>query len=87
MPIFGDAKDSMDVYSDPEVTKFLDGIKPFKSIGQAKDNIRRGIAHYKEYGVCHWAVIEKETSLFIGHCGFNLFDANDCAAFRESAAA
>lgn len=44
------------------------GDKPFSSIDEAKEFLEN-YDHYKAYGFGRWAVIGKESNVFIGWCG------------------
>ncbi len=56
--------------SNPEVVKF---IEPVKNREQVLMNIKSVQAQYKENGIGRWAVIEKESGLFIGWSGFKYY--------------
>ncbi|MES2629462.1 MAG: GNAT family N-acetyltransferase [Bacteroidota bacterium] len=62
-----DAEDFYALNLDPDVLKFT-GDQPFKSVLAAK-NFLAGYDQYEKYGVGRMAVIDKNTSGFIGWCG------------------
>ena len=62
-----DAKDFYTLNLDEEVLKFT-GDKPFKDLQTAIDFLTN-YDQYEKYGVGRLAVIDKETSKFIGWCG------------------
>ncbi|MBZ0280850.1 MAG: GNAT family N-acetyltransferase [Anaerolineae bacterium] len=56
------------IYSDPDVTRFLPTGKP-RPIEKTKAVLDFSIEHETEHGFSLWAVIEKSSGQFIGHCG------------------
>jgi len=75
LPTLDDVEESFAIYSDPETVKYIDSDNlPFTTVEEAKESIKRGLAHYEKYGVCHFAVELRENSAMIGHCGFNIWD-------------
>jgi RimJ/RimL family protein N-acetyltransferase len=56
------------IYSDPEVTRFLPGGKP-RPIDGTKAVLDFSIDHAEQHGFTLWAVLNKMTQQFIGHCG------------------
>jgi len=73
---FSDAGASFEIYSDPEVMRYVDDGHHFVKLEEAIENIRRGISYQEKYGISHWAVIQKDIGEMIGHCGFNLFEGS-----------
>lgn len=63
-----DADSMFKMDSDPEVHKYL-GNKPFKNIEESIENIRFIRQQYEENGIGRWAVIDKETNVFVGWGG------------------
>jgi RimJ/RimL family protein N-acetyltransferase len=57
--------------SNPEVVKYIQ--PPVKGMEQIRDNIKNVQNQYKENGIGRWAVIEKESGLFIGWSGFKFY--------------
>jgi ribosomal-protein-alanine N-acetyltransferase len=53
--------------SDPLVLQYT-GDVPFKDAGQAADFIQQ-YDHYRQFGYGRWAVIDRESSAFLGWCG------------------
>lgn len=75
LPTLEDAESSFAIYSDPGTVKYIDSDNlPFTTIEEARESIKRGLAHYEKHGVCHFAVELKESGAMIGHCGFNIWD-------------
>lgn len=54
--------------SDPRVHLYL-GNKPVRSIKEVQENIKKIRQQYRKHGTGRWAVIEKETTEFIGWAG------------------
>ncbi|WP_299525112.1 GNAT family N-acetyltransferase [uncultured Lutibacter sp.] len=54
--------------NDPEVIKYT-GNQPFKNLEEA-NNFILNYSEYNKYGFGRWAVCLKETSEFVGWCGF-----------------
>lgn len=77
VPTLEDAPDSFEIYSDPEVMKFIDNEPPFESVDVAKQAIEAGLKHLEKYGVCHFAVEDKKRGKMVGHCGFNNYSDNN----------
>lgn len=63
-----DAEMMFELDSDPIVSKYLHQ-KPFTSIDQAREVIDYVLRQYRDYGIARWAVIEKDTSKFLGWSG------------------
>jgi ribosomal-protein-alanine N-acetyltransferase len=57
--------------SDPAVHKYL-GNKPIISIDEARAAIRHIRDQYISNGIGRWAIVDKETNLFVGWGGFKL---------------
>lgn len=56
------------IYSDPDVTRYLPGGKP-RPIEGTKAVLDFSIDHGAKHGFTLWAVINKAENAFIGHCG------------------
>ena len=71
-----DASPLAAIWSDPEVTRHMDGPRDFA-------DIRQGLEEDARAGSCAeidlWPVVEKSTGRVIGHCGFLEKDVNDQA--------
>lgn len=64
-----DCEDLFKLHSDPEVQKFT-GEPVVESIDQIKNGIRENtLKDYENYGYGRWAIIIKDTNLFIGWAG------------------
>ena len=59
--------------SDPEVHRYL-GNNPVKEIQQVRDYIQFIRQQYIDFGIGRWAVIEKESNLFIGWSGIKYYN-------------
>jgi RimJ/RimL family protein N-acetyltransferase len=57
------------IYSNPEVTRFLGNGAPDKTIADAQERLRRGIARQEQTGLALWAMIEKKSGELVGSCG------------------
>ena len=66
-----DAQGIFALDSDPEVHRYL-GNNPIKTLDQACDIISHIRRQYIENGIGRWAVIEKESGLFVGWSGLKL---------------
>lgn len=66
-----DAQGMYEMDSDSEVHTFL-GNNPIASLEEAHKNIASIQQQYIEFGIGRWAVVEKETSEFVGWSGFRL---------------
>jgi RimJ/RimL family protein N-acetyltransferase len=64
------------VYSDPDVTRYLPGGKP-RSREATRDVIAYFIDHDDEHGFTIAAVLDKSTIELIGHCGLHRFSNGD----------
>ena len=51
VPTIDDASDSLEIYGDPEVMKFVDGSPPFDSIDRATRSLEAGIVYQQEHGI------------------------------------
>ena len=56
------------IYSDAEVTRYLPGGAPRPREGTQKV-LNFAIQHGEEHGYSLWAVIDKTSEVFLGHCG------------------
>lgn len=56
------------IYSDPDVTRYLPTGKP-RPIEGTKAVLDFALEHGLKHGFTLWAVIDKSTGQFIGHCG------------------
>ncbi|MBS4190810.1 GNAT family N-acetyltransferase [Bacillus sp. FJAT-49705] len=68
-----DAPRMFSYFSKDEVTKFYD-LDTFTSEIQAADLIERLLNRYHERKQIRWAIVLKETGLFIGTCGFHAIE-------------
>ncbi|QED49076.1 GNAT family N-acetyltransferase [Cytobacillus dafuensis] len=68
-----DAPRMFSYFSKDEVTKFYD-LDTFTSEKQASDLIERLLNRYNERKQIRWAIVLKETGLFIGTCGFHAIE-------------
>lgn len=57
------------MHSNPEVSRFLGGVKTPE---QSRQRLLEWIAEYKEYGFSKWAVVLRTTGELIGRCGLSL---------------
>lgn len=57
------------LHSDPEVSRFLGGVRTPE---QSRQRLLEWIAEYKEYGYSKWAVVLRTTGELIGRCGLSL---------------
>ncbi len=64
-----DKKDLFNIRSDDEAMRFMDTNK-MKSIKDAEDFIITIINSYRQKSGINWAIVEKQSSSFIGYCGF-----------------
>jgi RimJ/RimL family protein N-acetyltransferase len=56
------------IYSDPDVTRFLPGGKP-RPKDRTQAVLEFSIQHGWEHGFTLWALVRKVDSVFLGHCG------------------
>ncbi|MBZ0290078.1 MAG: GNAT family N-acetyltransferase, partial [Anaerolineae bacterium] len=56
------------IYSDPAVTRYLPGGAPRPKEG-TQQVLEFSIQHGEEHGYTLWAVIDKASRAFLGHCG------------------
>lgn len=68
-----DLEDLVAMHSDPEVSRFIGGVKLPE---QSRERLAEWIAEYEQYGFSKWAVILRATGEFIGRCGLSLEEAN-----------
>lgn len=71
-----DVEDFFHIYSDPAITKFMDGLYPDKE--QEKEYIREYIEKiytFYEFGI--WTVVEKSSGSVIGRAGFSYREGYD----------
>ena len=68
-----DSKDFFELNADPEVVKYL-GINPMTELQQAIERVQLVLEQYEKYGIGRYAIIEKETSEFIGFGGLKYFE-------------
>lgn len=71
-----DVEDFFRIYSDPAITKFMEGLYPDQE--QEKEYIREYIKKvytFYEFGV--WTVVEKSSGLVIGRAGFSYREGYD----------
>lgn len=64
------------IYSDPDVTRYLPGGKP-RSREATRDVIAYFIDHDTQYGFSIAAVLDKASGELIGHCGLHQFSNGD----------
>lgn len=57
--------------SNPEVMKYI-GVKPLTKLEESAETIKKIRKQYEENGIARWAVVEKETQLFIGWSGLKV---------------
>ncbi|HEY6348213.1 MAG TPA: GNAT family N-acetyltransferase [Candidatus Angelobacter sp.] len=57
------------MHSDPEVSRFLGGVKTPE---QSRQRLLEWIAEYQHYGFSKWAVVLRTTGELIGRCGLSL---------------
>ena len=67
----GDVNGMFELDADEEVHRYL-GNTPIRTLEEAKNNIDFIRMQYRENGIGRWAVIEKNTGLFLGWSGFKL---------------
>ncbi|WP_282123299.1 GNAT family N-acetyltransferase [Algibacter mikhailovii] len=63
-----DLEGMFELDSDPEVHRFL-GNKPIKTKEESQIIIEKVLGQYEEYGIGRWAIIEKNTGVFMGWSG------------------
>ena len=63
-----DVQGIFDLDSDPEGLTYI-GTPPIKTLDEARDTIKYIRNQYAEHGIGRWAVIDKETSDFVGWTG------------------
>lgn len=68
-----DASNLFSLDSNPEVLRFL-GNQPIESIEQVYIYLENIMQQYTKNGIGRWAIIEKETSLFVGWAGLKYID-------------
>jgi len=74
-----DAGNLYEMRSNKDVMKYLD--RPFmKSIEEARDMINNMHESFKNHEGINWAIIEKETNVFMGYIGFWRMDKENCRA-------
>jgi [ribosomal protein S5]-alanine N-acetyltransferase len=56
------------LHSDPQVTRFLGGVKTPE---QTRQRLLEWLAEYERYGYSKWAVVLQSTGEFIGRCGLS----------------
>jgi ribosomal-protein-alanine N-acetyltransferase len=66
--VLEDAPAMFEMYSDPEVLKYL-GEKPIQTIKEAEDIILFIRKQYEEFGIGRWAIVNKESDEFVGWGG------------------
>jgi RimJ/RimL family protein N-acetyltransferase len=64
----GDFAESLALWSDPEVTRFIGG-RPFTQ-EEIWSRLVRYVGHWALLGYGYWAVTDKETGRFLGEVGF-----------------
>ncbi|HEY6252634.1 MAG TPA: GNAT family N-acetyltransferase [Candidatus Angelobacter sp.] len=57
------------MHSDPEVSRFLGGVKTPE---QSRERLLEWIAEYQQYGFSKWAVVLRTTGELVGRCGLSL---------------
>ena len=57
--------------SNPDVMRYI-GVEPVQTIEESVETIKKIQRQYRENGIARWAVIEKESNLFIGWSGLKL---------------
>jgi len=57
------------LHRDPEVTRFIGGIK---TVEQTRQRLLGWLEAYERYGFSKWAVILRSTGEFIGRCGLSV---------------
>lgn len=67
--------------ANPEVHKHL-GNNPVKSIGEIREMIASVQQQYLDHGVGRWAMIEKQTGIFVGWTGFK-FNTKSINGYRD----
>lgn len=64
-----DVQSIFDLNADPEVVRYTSD-PAFKNLDEVRELIENNIRYqYRTYGIGRWAVIEKESGLFMGWCG------------------
>lgn len=61
-----------ELFSDEHITQYMD-IEPCKDMAEAEEIIQ---FHLDDTG-CRWGIFEKETSEFMGTCGFHLWEKGE----------
>lgn len=65
---------AMDLWGDPEVTKFIGG--PF-SRDQVRERLGREIATMQSHGIQHWPIFLRATGEHVGCCGLRPYEAEE----------
>lgn len=66
--VLEDAASMFEMDADPEVHKYL-GNSPVKTIAESTDQIKFIRQQYMDFGIGRWAIVDKETSEFVGWTG------------------
>lgn len=79
-----DIYDLFEMDSDPEVHRYIEN-DPVKSKDQIAEVVEMLHRQYRENGIAHWAVIDKETLECVGWAGLKLFrePLNNHEGFHE----
>src|SRR5215469_13329568 len=57
-----------DLHSDPQVARFIGGVK---TVLESRQRLLGWLAEYEKYGYSKWAVVLQSTGEFIGRCGLS----------------
>lgn len=57
------------MHLDPEVSRFIGGVK---TVEQTRQRLDQWLAEYEHYGFSKWAVVLRSTGELIGRCGLSL---------------
>jgi len=71
-----DLEEYVRLYSDPDVTRWLEGGRP-RTPEESSVRLARDVAHWETHGFGRWAVREKLTGAFVGRAGFSRMATGD----------
>ncbi|MBS1911610.1 MAG: GNAT family N-acetyltransferase [Bacteroidetes bacterium] len=69
-----DAPAMLEIFSDPEVTRYLGTGRPIESPEQMAERIERTIEHQRVHGFSLWIVEDVATGEILGDCGLKMLD-------------
>ncbi|HVZ40802.1 MAG TPA: GNAT family N-acetyltransferase [Candidatus Kapabacteria bacterium] len=69
-----DAPAMLEIFSDPEVTRFLGAGRPIESLEHMVERIERTVEHQRVHGFSLWIVEDAATGEILGDCGLKMLD-------------